>query len=124
MNKNGRILIVDDEAQNLAVLLEILKNDYSVIPAKAGEKALEIAVKNPQPDLIILDMVMPEMNGLEVARRLKSDPKTGSIPILFVSGNDDEKSIQKTEKAGAAGFLKKPVNPDQLMKKVKEVIAV
>ena len=85
------ILVVDDSPTNLSMLNENLKEDYKVMVAKNGQKALDLVEKHSEIDLILLDVVMPEMDGYEVCRRLKSDPKTENIPIIFLTAlNESE----------------------------------
>ena len=83
--KRKKILLVDDSPENIRVLLEVLKSDYQVVAAKDGKRALEMAVQQPQPDLILLDVLMPEMDGYEVCLRLKDDEATRDIPVIFVT---------------------------------------
>ena len=80
-----RILIVDDVNENLHVLMNILREDYAILAATNGEKALELAARQPSPDLILLDIKMPGMDGYEVVRRLKANPATAGIPVIFVT---------------------------------------
>ena len=84
-NEKARILIVDDVSENLHAMMAILREQYAVIAATGGEKALELAARNPQPDLLLLDIQMPGMDGYEVLRRLKADPDTADIPVIFVT---------------------------------------
>ena len=106
-NKKRTILVVDDAPENIASLCLFLKPTYRVKIALSGEKALSVVAKN-LPDLILLDVVMPGMDGFEVCRRLKADPTTQGIPILFVSGNEIDQV--KGEELGSAGVIQKPVN--------------
>ncbi|HOY01435.1 MAG TPA: response regulator, partial [Zoogloea sp.] len=80
-----RILVVDDVSENLHILVGILRNDFAIIVATNGPKALELAARQPVPDLILLDIRMPGMDGYEVLHRLKSDPVTADIPVIFVT---------------------------------------
>ena len=83
------VLIVDDIATNIDVLSAILLETYDVKVALSGSNALEIAAAEPHPDIILLDVMMPEMNGYEVCQKLKSDPSTSEIPVLFVTALDE-----------------------------------
>jgi len=85
MNERQRVLIVDDTPENIMMLREALKEDVSISAATNGEKALALALKEPQPDLILLDVMMPEIDGYEVCERLKADPATRDIPVIFVT---------------------------------------
>lgn len=104
------ILIVDDAKENIRILAELLKPEYKVRAAINGEKALEIAFSENPPDLILLDVIMPGIDGYEVCRRLKADPLTKGIPIIFVTGkvNEDEEIFGFN--LGAVDYIKKPFN--------------
>lgn len=113
-----KILIVDDATENIELLAGLLKAEYTTFFAKKGEKALQLA-KNKKPDLILLDIVMPGMDGYEVCRRLKADPETSDIPVIFVTamqGADDE--MQGLE-VGAIDFITKPFRPVLVKARVK-----
>ncbi|MBF0193458.1 MAG: response regulator [Magnetococcales bacterium] len=102
------ILIVDDAPENIDLLSGLLKAEYRLKVALNGEKALKVAAKNC-PDLILLDVLMPGMDGYEVCRRLKVEPATAKIPIIFVTGKDADKTKEK--EFGAVGTITKPVDP-------------
>jgi putative two-component system response regulator len=114
-------LIVDDNATNAEVLYEVLSMDYDVLVALDGPFALEIA-KEEHPNLILLDVMMPQMDGYEVCKRLKADPDTADIPILFVTACQDEESIQKMNKTQAFGFIPKPILFDTLFHKIHQAL--
>jgi diguanylate cyclase (GGDEF)-like protein len=105
------VLIVDDSKANIAVLAEVLRQDYKVRAATGGEKALEIAFSDNPPDLILLDVVMPDMSGYEVCSRLKADPQTKSIPVIFITGKESEEDEIKGFEMGASDYITKPFNP-------------
>lgn len=113
------LLVVDDSAENLHILNALLKDDYRLKMAKSGEKCLEIAQGDAQPDLILLDVIMPEMDGFEVCERLKSNPATASIPVIFLTAlnevSDETKGFQK----GGADFIIKPFNPDIVKARIR-----
>ena len=113
-NEKARILIVDDVSENLHAMMAILREQYAVIAATGGEKALELAARNPQPDLLLLDIQMPGMDGYEVLRRLKADPDTADIPVIFVTALSEAADEARGLKLGAADYISKPVNPDLL----------
>ena len=123
LNKK-KILIVDDEVQNLRILIEILKENYSIIVAKDGNTALEMAVKEPCPDIILLDIVMPGMNGFEVLTGLKDTVITKNIPVIFLSANEDAETIEKANSLDSSGFLTKPVEPDILNSLIKDILKI
>lgn len=102
-----QILIVDDTLENLKILYELLQNDYKVRPTASGKLAIKSVMQNP-PDLIILDIRIPGMDGYEVCKILKSDISTKSIPIIFTSGLTDEKDESTAIAAGGVAFLAKP----------------
>lgn len=108
--KNNTILIVDDEPQNLAVLEQILSDGYDLIFARNGAEALAAAHKN-MPDLILLDIQMPVMDGYAACRALKSDPRTVDIPVIFVSSLDEIGDEAAGFEAGAVDYITKPVSP-------------
>ena len=93
-----QILVVDDVSDNIKIISEILRKDYKVKAATSGEKALQICEIDPQPDLILLDIMMPVMDGMEVCRRLKSNPKTQHITVIFLSALDHDEYNRKINK--------------------------
>ena len=105
------VLIVDDSKMNIMILAEALRPDYETRFAKSGPEAIEQACSNSPPDIILLDIQMPSMNGYETCERLKSDPRSRDIPVIFVTaqfkGDDDEK---KGLRMGAVDYITKPVN--------------
>lgn len=113
-----RILIVDDVSENIHLMLNILRGRYAIMAATSGAKALELAARNPQPDLILLDIKMPEMDGYEVLRRLKGNPETADIPVIFVTALSESADEARGLKMGAADYITKPVNPDLLLVRV------
>ncbi|TIH12068.1 response regulator [Marinifilum sp. JC120] len=113
-----RVLIVDDTPENLQILMEALKNDYAILAAKNGEKALKLARTAPQPDIILLDIMMPEMDGYEVCRRLKGSPKTKKIPVIFVTALTEAQDETMGLELGAVDYLTKPVTPSIVQARV------
>ena len=116
------LLVVDDEPANIDLLKGVLPAEYRVKVAISGEKALKIAQKLPGPDIVILDVMMPEMDGYEVCRLLKSDALTAGIPVVFVSGHTDEAERQKGLALGAADFISKPIDPEIVRETVRRVL--
>lgn len=102
--------------------MENLKQDYAIVPATLGSKALELAQKTPPPDVILLDVEMPEMNGYEVCQRLKQEPLTAAIDVIFVSSHDSLEEKIKGYEAGAIDYLIKPIDPQELISKVSVAI--
>ncbi|WP_298312318.1 response regulator, partial [Propionivibrio sp.] len=113
-----RVLIVDDVTENIHAMMNILREEHAVLAATSGEKALELAVRTPQPDLILLDIKMPGMDGYEVLSRLKANPATAEIPVLFVTSLAEPADETRGLKMGAADYITKPVNPDLLKMRV------
>lgn len=109
-----RILIVDDVHENLHVLMNLLSNEYAIAAATSGEKALECAQRQPQPDLILLDIKMPGMDGYAVLDHLKADPATAGIPVIFVTTLAEATDEARGLKLGVADYITKPINPDLL----------
>lgn len=108
-NDRPLILIVDDTPINIQVLAEALRADYRVKVATSGKMALDIADKeSSRPDLILLDVMMPEMDGYEVCRRLKENPATQGIPVIFVTARSDARDEEHGLKLGAMDFIAKP----------------
>ena len=117
MNKKVTILVVDDTKENIHILLSLLE-DYDVLVALSGQKALQIVEKN-DIDIILLDIMMPEMDGYEVCNILKSKPHTKNIPILFITAKTDEESIEKAYDVGGIDYVTKPFKPKELLARVK-----
>ena len=108
--KQPTILIVDDAKENISILAELLRTDYKIRAATNGEKALDIAFSESPPDLILLDVIMPGIDGYEVCKRLKADPQTKNIPIIFVTGKVNEEEEIYGFTLGAVDYIKKPFN--------------
>ncbi|PKL49151.1 MAG: hypothetical protein CVV42_07400 [Candidatus Riflebacteria bacterium HGW-Riflebacteria-2] len=105
------ILTVDDIPENIEIIRNILGRDYQIKAATRGSKAIEIARRHPHPDLILLDIMMPEMSGFEVCRILKTDADTLQIPIIFVTGNNDAINESEGLELGATDYISKPFHP-------------
>ncbi len=110
-NVKKRILIVDDMPSNIKILNDILRQDYAVSVATTGGEALDIVRGPARPDLILLDIMMPEMDGYEVCRRLKEDPETKGIPVLFVTAMGDVEDETRGLELGGVDYITKPVSP-------------
>jgi len=106
-----RILIVDDEPINIKLLFEIVKSDYEVSVATNGHEALRLAASENPPDLILLDIMMPEMDGYEVCRKLKANPATEQIPVIFITAKSDAEDETKGLQLGAVDYITKPLSP-------------
>jgi signal transduction histidine kinase len=114
-----KVLIVDDSPDNLQMLMEILKADYAVVVATTGEKALQLAQRLPPPDLIILDVIMPGMDGYEVCIQLKQDPQTQGIPVIFVTALSEAGHESKGFELGAVDYIIKPFSPPVVKARLK-----
>jgi signal transduction histidine kinase len=128
MNKTGNekplILIVDDIIENLQLLMAILRSEFEVIVANNGAKALKLAAGSPPPELILLDIRMPGMDGYEVLRRLKNNPLSAEIPVIFVSALSDEANEAQGLDLGAVDYITKPINPAITLLRVRHQIAL
>jgi len=120
--QNKTILIVDDTISNLDILSELLE-DYDVIESTNAKEALEI-VNNEDVDLILLDIMMPDMDGYEVCQKLKENPKTTDIPIIFITAKTDEDSIEKAYDIGGADYITKPFKVKELLARVKRELQI
>ncbi len=112
------ILVVDDAEANIDILLNALENEYDVSVAMDGESALE-TVAEQRPDLILLDIIMPGMDGYEVCKRLKEDQETSHIPIIFLTAMTEDQDEAKGLALGAVDYITKPFNPDLVKARVK-----
>lgn len=113
------VLVVDDIPRNLQIVGTMLRNaGYAIMPATSGAKALE-GVRVQLPDLILLDLMMPEMDGLEVCRRLKADPLTQAIPVIFLTASNEMEHLVQGFEVGAVDYVTKPFNPPELLARVR-----
>ncbi|MFO1320008.1 MAG: two-component system response regulator [Burkholderiales bacterium] len=118
------ILIVDDAPENLAVLGELLQPLYQVRAATTGRRALQIAASAPRPDLILLDLMMPEMDGFEVLEHLRKDPATSDIPVIFVTALTATEDEQWGLGLGAVDYITKPIRPAIVLARVKTQLEI
>ena len=114
----ARILIVDDEPANLKVMREVLAGNYRLSFAKSGAVALQL-IENDPPKLILLDVMMPDMNGFEVCKILKANPKTAHIPVIFVTALTQEQDESEGFSLGAVDYITKPISPAIVKARVK-----
>lgn len=118
-----KIMLVDDDSTSLAIGRALLESDYELVLAKSGIQALGAMKSGKLPDLVLLDMVMPGLDGLGLLRKMKRDPALAQIPIVFLtSENDLDKEIEGYG-SGAADFLRKPVSPELLRIKIQRQLA-
>jgi diguanylate cyclase (GGDEF)-like protein/PAS domain S-box-containing protein len=113
------ILIVDDEPQNIHLLGQCLKDKYQILIATSGQQAIEKMSSPPYPDMILLDIVMPEINGFDVCRKIKNSAETKDIPIIFVSAKNSDTDEAKGLELGAVDFISKPFSPTIVQARVK-----
>jgi len=116
------ILIVDDQPSILHELGNLLREDYQVLAAPNGAKALTIATGRKTPDVILLDIMMPEMDGYEVCRRLKADPRTRHIPVVFITASERMEHEVAGLECGAEDFIHKPINGAVLLARVRQIL--
>ena len=117
--QKATILVVDDTPDNLKLISGLLKETYKVKIATCGESTLEIAQSNSPPDLILLDIMMPEMDGYEVCTRLKANSKTAPIPVIFLTAKTEVSDETKGLEMGAVDYISKPINPLILLSRIK-----
>lgn len=123
-NEKARILIVDDEKMNLKVLADLLKGEYSPVLARNGEQALQHAFGETPPDLILLDVIMPEMGGYEVIKSLKNSDKTNNIPVIFVTALNSSLDEERGLLLGAVDYITKPYSPPIVKMRVRNHLRI
>jgi PleD family two-component response regulator len=122
LETNSKILIVDDIAKNIQIAMNILKNEgYKMFYAKSGEMALSL-VEEHDFDLILLDIMMPDMNGFDVCTKLKSNDRTKNIPVIFLSGKDSSSDIEQAYEYGGIDYVVKPFITIELITKVNSYV--
>ena len=117
-DERPKVLIVDDEPTNLQVLRQVLHDDYRLLFARDGEKALQLS-QDERPHLILLDVMMPGLTGLETCQRLKADPATRAIPVIFVTALSDASDESAGFAAGGVDYIAKPISPAVVRARVK-----
>ena len=115
------VLIVDDTEANVDILVDALAEDCDIAVAMDGESALEI-VADEKPDLILLDIMMPGMDGFEVCEKLKADDETRDIPVMFLSGKTDTADKERAMAMGAIDFITKPIDVPDIQQRVKNYL--
>ena len=118
------LLIVDDTPENLAVLTCLLSPLHHVRAVNSGQQALQVAASEPRPDLILLDVMMPEMDGYEVLRHLQADPSTKAIPVIFVTASDSSDDEEQGLMLGAVDYITKPIRPSVVIARVQAHLAL
>lgn len=118
-----KIMVVEDEKDIRELIVFSLRfGGYNVVEVSNGEEAVKIAPLE-KPDLIILDVRMPKMTGYEACQKLKGIPETSKIPVIFLSARGQERDVQQGMKLGAKEYILKPFAPDELLKKVEEILS-
>ena len=123
MDNMKTILIVDDTELNVETLMELLEDKYDLLASLDGEGALEI-VEEEHVDLILLDIMMPGIDGFEVCRRLKTNPKTNNIPIIFITAKTDDESIEKAYELGGVDYITKPFRVREVLSRITNHLAL
>lgn len=124
MNRKPKILIVDDDPENLQILMEILKDDYTVIAATNGAKALQLAHKPPVPEAVLLDVKMPVMDGYEVCTQLRANEETASIPVIFITALGEASDETKGFAVGGVDYIVKPFQPSTVKARLKSHLTI
>lgn len=120
MNKNMiTVLVVDDTPENLTLISSLLKDLYTVKVANSGEKALKYLENGQAPDLILLDIMMPGLSGYEVIKKIKENPKTHDIPVIFLTAMASMEDEEKGLKMGASDYITKPISPSIMLARIK-----
>ncbi len=120
MSEKKKIVVADDEPFILSALQDTLSDSYAVYTASNGKEAIK-TVEKVMPDLIILDVMMPEMDGLEACKQLKKNKATASIPVIILTAKGQITDIEKGFKSGADAYVVKPFSPARLIEKVEEI---
>lgn len=121
MERRKHILIVDDVSTNLKCEGEVLKGKYRMSMAKSGEQALEL-LEETIPDLILMDVIMPGMDGYETMLKIKNNPLYAEIPIVLLSGDSQSVTEKRGMDMGAAGYIRKPFDPDRLLEEIETIL--
>ena len=124
INPRATILVVDDTPDNLALMSSLLKDQYKVKVANGGEKALRIAQLDSPPDLVLLDIMMPEMDGYQVLEQLKRDSRTRDIPVIFLTAKSEVEDERKGLELGAVDYITKPISPPIVLARVKTQLSL
>jgi putative two-component system response regulator len=118
------VLIVSDTPENLTLMNGLLREDYRTKVANSGARALALATADPRPDLVLLDIMMPEMDGYEVCRRLKADAATQDIPVIFLTAKVEIEDEQQGFDVGAVDYITKPISPPIVLARVKTQLSL
>ena len=122
VNTKKKVLIVDDEPNVRRLLHSILGKTFEVFEAEDGRQAIEM-VNSQKPDVVLMDMMMPKMDGLTACHMIKNDPATKSIPVIMVTAIGFELNIKLSQQMGASGYVTKPFSSEDLLDKIAQVLA-
>lgn len=117
-----RVLVVEDDAALLEMVERMLSNDFEVVKASNGLGGLLVATGNERPDLIVTDIMMPKLDGLAMAKRIKQDERAAKIPIIFLTAKDTPQDVISGIQAGARSYVTKPFKSEELLKKVRRAL--
>ena len=124
MDEKPVVLVVDDTPENIDILSGVLRSEFKVKAALNGKQGLKIAHQDPKPSIILLDIMMPGMDGYQVCDALKSDPETQNIPVIFITAKNEEKDEELGLKKGAVDYITKPISPSIVTARVKTHLAL
>lgn len=124
MNEKPIILVVDDTPANQEILLDALEDDYEVVTADNGLEALKRLASDPLPDLVLLDVMMPVLDGYETCRQMKADQRTASVPVVFVTAQSEEDDEARGLSLGAIDYIIKPFRPGLVRARIRNILAL
>jgi len=116
------ILLVDDDETHLLIAQSMLKHDYQTIIAKSGQEALDLFTKGMFPDMVLLDILMPNMDGWETYQQLKGISVLNDVPIAFLTSEDDDSEERRAYAMGAADYIRKPYDKSDLLKRIERIL--
>jgi len=122
MEKRARILIVDDSSINLAIAEQKLKDEYEVIPLNSGVRALRYLKSETPPDLILLDIMMAEKDGIDTLKEIRSLKKAANIPVIMLTGVGEKARVVESSKLGICDYVLKPFDSDDLRKRIQRAL--
>jgi len=122
MDKTKKIFVVDDDEIYLTMLENMLKDKYDVITTKSGKEALGYFLKGVVPNLILLDILMPDLDGWETFNRLRAISFLQDVPIVFLTSIAESAEVQHAHEIGAADFITKPYNPEDLLNRIEKLL--
>lgn len=116
------VLVVEDDPKIREMLQRALEREYNIATAEDGTMGLMRLMAEPKPDLVLADVMMPKLDGIAMAKRMKSDPKTSAIPVIFLTAREGSKDVIAGIQAGARHYITKPFDLNDLMSKVRKVL--